>query len=470
MKKLVFLLLFFLVSCSFSGFQSKDPVEEFLNGEGPSGQIIVNPAPVQQANNLDEIKLSRSVCGDNVCNFDETKYSCPNDCWLGPKSEQVEDCVIPELQGRQAWIVDKDVVLCHGTHNFPFGIEITESAILDCNGAVLKSPSNKYLSVLANNVIVKNCLFEKLMIDIGGNYNNRGYIKLSGVQLINNNFNVGYEVIPGYEVALHTIGSLVKNNNFFNKSGVSLRSAEKTLIVNNNLDYAELLSSKNNEVKNNRVDSFIVMDDSEKNIISLNKIKNSNFSGSITLMNSYDNFINSNELGDYSDKSSSIDCNNVLDRMGIPLLPIGLLGGGKNIISNNLLKGDSSSCGIFIDQSKGNKISENTIEYFDQGILLSGLPKAGNENNEISNNLIKNNKAGVFIKDQSRNNKFSNNSFVENERQVNYNTTLPNFFKGNFFDNFKGTGPFFVYNITPKYETGWVPLIIQDETPRQDSN
>ncbi len=460
---LLILLLVLLISCSFTGFQSKDPIDEFLSGNSlpqKTGELSV-----QQSETFTEPKKTKFFCGNDICEFDETKYSCSDDCWIGFRSEQIDDCVIPELEGRQAWIVDKDVVLCHGTHTFPFGIEIENRATLNCNGAVLKSPLTKYLSILSDDVVVKNCLFENLMIDVGGNYNNRGYKKLSNVRITNNDFNLGPEAVPGYEVSLHTINGLVNNNNFFNKSGVSLKSAEKTKVVNNKLDYVELLSSKNNEVKNNKINSFIVLDKSENNLIYSNKIKNSNFSGSITLMNSQENIVTSNEVGDYSDKVYGIDCNNVLKGMGIPLLPLGVLGGGNNILRNNTLKGDISSCGIFIDQSKNNKIFENTVEYFDQGIFLSGLPKAGNENNELRNNMIRNNKIGVFIKDQSRNNKFSSNSFIKNEKQVNYNATLPNIFGGNHFDDYKGAGPYFVYNITPKYETGWVPLIVQDETP-----
>ncbi|PIN81604.1 hypothetical protein COV11_01645 [Candidatus Woesearchaeota archaeon CG10_big_fil_rev_8_21_14_0_10_30_7] len=463
MKKLVLFLLVLFISCnnSITGNDVFEDLHELIETENVQNNTLI----VEQVDLFVQPKIIKKICGNDVCEISENEYSCEQDCLIGPKRENVENCVIPPKNPR-AWEVYEDTILCAGTHSFPYGVEIRGGLIFDCNNAVLKSPLLKYLSVLSDNVIIKNCNFDTLMIDVGGTFNPRknNYRQLSNIQIVNNKFNIETP-ISGYEITLFTSNALIKNNDFLDKSGISLKNSEQTTIVNNKLDFVEVLSSNNNRISNNFLRSFLVLDNSKKNNVYSNKIVNTNFSGSITLMNSHNNFITNNNIGDSKVYSFNIDCDNILEGMGIPLLPLSLLGGSNNIINGNILRGSQASCGFYLDQTKSNKFANNMVEYFDQGIYLSGFFKAENSGNEFINNSVKNNKIGIKLKDFVKINVFKNNFFINNQKQIFYNTSLTNQFSNNFFDDFNKSGPYFIHTTIPSYETGWVPIIIQDETP-----
>ncbi len=472
MKKwLLFLLLIFVLSCAptLTG-RNIDPIQEFLNGEGlvvdePETQNIVT-----ERETISE-PVTNSVCGNYFCEQNENENTCPNDCLLGPEPvKQLDKCDSPEQPQKEVWEVTKDVTLCLKDFNLPKGIIIEkEGVVFDCNNAKLITDFNEekivFLEVLANNVQVKNCNFENLFLDVGGVYYPKKlfYKKVSGVQIKNNDFNLGG--IPGYTVAVYAQDGSIKSNNFLSGAGLTIKESNKIKVLNNYVDFIEFSSSEENEVMNNFVSNYLIFDKSNKNKIYSNTVLGDDFIGSITLLNSKENSIYSNSIGDGGFKDQSINCEELLN-LGIPLFPIGILGGEKNIVNQNWLNGFKASCGIYLSQTKHNKISENTIENFDQGIYLIGRDKAESFDNEFIDNAIKNNKVGTLIKDLVQNNIFSENIFSQNEKQILYNSSTKNSFENNKYDDHKKESPYYIHTITPSYESGWVPFTVEDKNPK----
>ncbi|MBI5066452.1 right-handed parallel beta-helix repeat-containing protein [Candidatus Woesearchaeota archaeon] len=481
MKKwLFFIVLLFVLSCTptLTG-KNIDPIQEFLNGDG----FVVNSTPdlvtpVPQENKVVEketFKVLTSVCGDYFCEQNEDKNTCPNDCLLGPELvKQVDKCDSPEQPQKEVWEVTKDVTLCLKDFDLPKGIIIeNDGVVFDCNNAKLTTEFSEdrivFLEVLANNVRVKNCNFENLFLDVGGVYYPKKlfYKKVYGVKIENNNFNTNS--IPGYTVPIYAEDSTIKSNNFLSGAGISIRNSNNIKVLNNDADFIEMTSSESNQLLNNLVRNFVVLDKSNKNQVFSNTLLGDNFLGSITLLNSKENNVYSNSVGDGGFKDQSLNCEDILD-LGIPLFPIGILGGEKNIINENWLNGFKASCGIYLAQTKHNKVSFNNIENFNEGIYLVGGDKAESFDNEFRSNTIKNNQVGISLKDVVQNNVFSENNFSKNEKQIVYNSSVKNNFENNFYDDYKGEGSYYIHTITPTHENGWVPFTIEDKSPKQLSS
>ena len=297
-----------------------------------------------------------------------------------------------------------------GTHNYTCGEIVNESCTLNCN---LNSTGTCF-TVGANDIVINgngyNITGDGGFVDYGIYANGRNNLTIKNFKIYNFSYGIylssssnntitnntaNSNAVYGiylYSSSNNTITNNTANSNTNNAAGIRLDSSSNNVITNNiaNLnDYSgiNLDSSSNNTITNNIATSNraagIYLSSSSNNTITNNTAK-LNYNGIWLQDSSNNNTITNN----------TANSNNAV---GIYLRD----SSNNNTITNNTVNSNSKS-GIYITSSNFNKILNNTIlNNNETGItisncLLGGDCYNGNSNNTIEENVIKNNKIGIF--------------------------------------------------------------------------
>ena len=279
-------------------------------------------------------------------------------------------------------------------------------------------------------------------------------------QIINNNIsNHSYD---GMSIAFSS-NVLIQNNTITDiwGAGVDLyHTSEGINIIGNKMirtgQGVWMVSCNNTTIKENIINNTL-FEDAIQGCINLHYSSNNN--------NIINNTISKNQVGiflQYDSNNNLIESNNINNNYQSGIV---FYQSYNNIIKKNDIK-DNEGNGIFLNEASINKIFQNNISYNDYPAIFIGYSSNRNDincniisrnakgiqmgissnNNKITSNTISyNGDNGVYIEDSCKYNLIKENNIVSNEYPSFFRYAYPNFWFGNYWDDWDKKTPRPIY-------------------------